>query len=240
MRALSFIVPAHNEEAELPATLRALRAAADAAAHPYEIIVVDDASTDATAEIAQRFGTRVVPVHLRHIAAVRNAGARVARGDILFFVDADTHIFPGHVREAVRELAAGCAGGSARIALDGEVPLWARIFLRVFSALYFGANLGVGAFIFTRRENFEAIGGFDEQYFAGEEMYLSEALKTLGPFKILPEPITTSARKVRMHSAWYFLRQWLGLLGGGRRSLRRREKLDLWYDGKRERMGSRL
>ena len=50
---LSFIVPAHNEEHELPATLRALRQAADAAGHAYEIIVVDDASTDATAEIAR-------------------------------------------------------------------------------------------------------------------------------------------------------------------------------------------
>ena len=231
---LSFIVPAHNEEHELPATLRALRTAANAAGEPYEIVLVDDASTDATAEIADRAGARVLPVQFRQIAAVRNAGARVASGDILFFVDADTQIAPGHVTAAVAALASGCVGGSARVALDREVPLWARIFLRTFSFFYFAANLGVGAFLFMQRESFEAAGGFDEQYFAGEEAYLSMALKKLGPIKILREPIVTSARKIRMHSPRFVLAQSLFIFFGGKRALRRRQKLDLWYDGKRE------
>lgn len=231
---LSFIVPAHNEEHELPGALRALRAAADAAGEPYEIVVVDDDSNDATADIARRAGARVLQVHLRQIAAVRNAGARVAKGDIFFFVDADTRIAPGHVTAGLQALTSGCSGGSARLALDSEVPFWARVFLRVFTTLYFASNLGVGAFMFVRRETFAAVGGFDEQYFAGEEMYLTIALKELGPFKVLSEPITTSARKVRMHSGWHVLKQWFGMMLGGKRALRKREKLDLWYDGKRE------
>ncbi|MDQ6860623.1 MAG: glycosyltransferase [Verrucomicrobiota bacterium] len=233
--AISIIVPAHNEEHELAATLRAINLAARAAAQPYELIVVDDASDDATAEIAGEFGARLVRVNLRQIAAVRNAGARVARGEILFFVDADTHVAPRHITLGLEALEQGFVGGSAKIALDQQVPLWARVFLRIFSTLYFAANLGVGAFIFTRRSSFEAVGGFDEQYFAGEEMYLTLALKKLGRFTILPEPITTSARKVRMHSGSHVLRQWLGMMLGGKRALRRRDKLDLWYDGKRER-----
>ena len=231
---LSFIVPAYNEESELPAMLRILRAAADASGEPYELIVVDDASTDRTAEIASAAGARVVSVRRRQIAAVRNAGARVARGDVFFFVDADTHINPTHVTEGLRALEAGYVGGSARIKLDAEVPRWARVFLVVFSALYFGSNLGVGAFLFMRREHFEAAGEFDEQYFAGEEMYLTLALKKLGRFIILPEPITTSARKVRMHSPRFVIGQWLGMMLGGQSALRQREKLALWYDGKRE------
>ncbi|MDQ6655620.1 MAG: glycosyltransferase, partial [Verrucomicrobiota bacterium] len=87
---LSFIVPAYNEARELPSALAALRAAAEGAGAPYEVIVVDDDSNDATAEIARRAGARVAHVHLRQIAAVRNAGARLAQGDTLFFVDADT------------------------------------------------------------------------------------------------------------------------------------------------------
>ncbi|MDQ3118345.1 MAG: glycosyltransferase [Verrucomicrobiota bacterium] len=231
---LSFIVPAHNEEHELPATLRAIDTAAQAYGKPCEIIVVDDASDDATAEIAGNFGARVVPVHLRQIAAVRNAGAREAKGDILFFVDADTRIAPGQIPAAVRALEHGSSGGSARIALDAKVPLWARLFLGIFCALYFRANLGVGAFIFTRRTSFEAVGGFDEQYFAGEEVYLTLALKKLGPFVILREPIVTSARKVRMHGPKFVLSQSCFILFGGKRALRKRGKLDLWYDGKRE------
>src|SRR5205814_4676755 len=66
---LSFVIPAHNEEQELPETLRAIRRAADSAKEPYELIVVDDASTDATAAIAQHFGARIVPVNRRQIAA---------------------------------------------------------------------------------------------------------------------------------------------------------------------------
>jgi len=232
---ISFIVPAYNEEYELPATLRALQAAADTAAQqPYEIIVVDDASDDATGRIAEESGARLVPVRLRQIAAVRNAGARAAQGDIFFFVDADTHITAATLASALRALEAGCVGGSARVKLDRAVPLWARIFLVLFCAIYFAMNLGIGAFIFTRRKAFEAVGGFDEQYFAGEEVYLTLALRKLGRFVILRESITTSARKIRMHSGRSFFRQWLGLLFGGKRALRGRRRLDLWYDGKRE------
>ena len=231
---LSFIVPAYNEENELPATLRGLRAAADQSGEVYEIVVVDDASSDRTAEIARAAGARVVAVNRRQIAAVRNAGAAAARGEIFFFVDADTHITPTHITEALAALRSGSVAGSARIKLDAEVPRWARVFLTVFSAIYFSSNLGVGAFLFMRREDFEAVGGFDEQYFAGEEVYLTLALRKRGRFIILPEPITTSARKVRMHSGAYVAGQWLGMMLGGKRALRRRERLALWYDGKRE------
>ena len=201
----------------------------------YELIVVDDASTDATAKIARQFGARVVPVNRRQIAAVRNAGARVARGEILFFVDADTRINPVHVAAGLEALADGYSGGSARLAVDSHLPFWARLFIRSFCTVYFAAGLGVGAFLFMRRESFDAVGGFDEQYFAGEEVYLTLALKKLGRFKILREPIITSARKVRMHSPRFVLAQSLFIIFGGNRSLRNREKLALWYDGKRER-----
>lgn len=232
---LSFIVPAYNEELELPATLSAIHAAAAANREPYEIIVVDDASTDATAQIAQSAGAVVVPVHHRQIAAVRNAGARAARGDVLFFVDADTRISSAHVSGARAALAAACAGGGARVATDGSVPLWGRVFIRVFSVFYFTvANLGAGAFLFTTRENFEAAGGFDPQLFAGEEIYFSQALKKLGRFILLDEPVVTSGRKLRMHSAQYILSRSVLILLRGKRGVRSREKLDLWYDGRRE------
>ena len=231
---LSFIVPAHNEEHELAATLQNIATAAGAAGHEYEIIVVDDASTDATAEIARGFGAQVVPVQLRQIAAVRNAGAGVARGETLFFVDADTQIAPTHLTAALSALDEGAVGGSARVAMDGKLPLWARVFLRVFSVFYFGAKLGVGAFLFMRRTTFETVGGFDEQYFAGEEVYLTFALKQLGLFVILPQPVVTSARKVRMHGPRFVLAQSFLILLRGRNGLLGREKLGLWYDGKRE------
>lgn len=231
---LSFVVPAHNEEHELAETLRAIRSAAGTSRETYEIIVVDDASTDATDAIARQAGARVVSINRRQIAAARNAGAQAARGEFLFFIDADTRIAPAHVAKALDALTEGCSGGSARLAMDQRLPLWGEISLRVFSAVYFTNGLGVGAFLFTRRKSFETVGGFDEQYFAGEEVYLSIALKNLGRFKILREPIVTSARKLRMHSAGSVLGHLFFLCLRGPGALRTRDKLGLWYDGKRE------
>ena len=231
---LSFIIPAHNEEFELTRTLGAIRSAVSDVNQPYEIIVVDDASTDATAEIASEAGATVVPINRRQIAASRNAGARAARGDYLFFVDADTRINRAHVSGGIAALENGYAGGGARVVMDGFVPFWGRLLLRGFASVYFGLNLGAGAFLFTTRHNFDVIGGFDEQYFAGEEVYFSLELKKLGGFKVLREPVVTSARKLRMYPAKDFLRKFFGVIFRGPRGVRSREKLSLWYDGKRE------
>ena len=195
-------MPAYNEELELPSTIAAIKAAAGQD-RQYEIIVVDDGSTDATAEIAAQAGAKVVSINRRQIAAARNAGAHEARGEVLFFVDADTRINAKHVIDAVAALNAGCSGGSARIETDGTIPWWGRFFVKIFCAIYFANNLGVGAFLFTTRKNFDAVGGLDERYFAGEEVLLSLALKKLGRFKILREPIITSGRKLRMYSGWH-------------------------------------
>ena len=239
---LSFIVPAYNEELELPSTIEAIHNAALATASPFghgkdrqhEIIVVDDASTDDTAKVAQETGAKVVSINRRQIAAARNAGARAALGEILFFVDADTRINQKHVSGAIAALEQGCAGGGARIEIGGKVPLWASIFTNAFCVLYFGLNLAAGAFLFTTRNNFEAVGGFDEKLFIGEEVYFSLGLRKIGRFKILREPIVTSGRKLRMYSAREILGNSLGVIFRGPRAARSREGLHIWYDGKRE------
>src|SRR6266487_1752826 len=231
---ISFIVPAHNEEFELSSTLAAIHAAASSAAQRYEIIVVDDASTDATIDVAARAGARFISINRRQIAAARNAGARAAQGEYLFFVDADTRINRKHVDEAIAALKIGYAGGSARVIVDGTIPIWGRIFVRAFCTFYFALNLGAGAFLFTTRRNFDAIGGFDEQYFIGEEVYFSLALRKLGRFKVLREPILTSGRKLRMYSARQVLVRSFWIVIGGPTAARSRDKLDVWYDGKRE------
>ena len=231
---LSFIVPAHNEELELPKALQAIQRSAAGSKNSFEIIVVDDSSTDRTAAIAHEHGARIVSIDSRHIAAARNAGARAATGDIFFFVDADTQIGPGHVTDAVIALENGASGGSTLLRFDREIPFWANVCFKLFSITYFKANLGAGAFLFTTRKNFFAAGAFDEKLFAAEETYLSMALKKFGPFRILSTPAVTSARKLRMHSAGHLWRRMLALIFSGPNALRSRKKLDLWYDGKRE------
>ncbi len=235
---ISFIVPAYNEELELSSTIAAIRAAAFGASQAYEIIVVDDASTDATIDVAARAGARFISINRRQIAAARNAGARAAQGEYLFFVDADTRINRKHVDEAIAALKIGYAGGSARVIVDGTIPIWGRIFVRAFCTFYFALNLGAGAFLFTTRRNFDAIGGFDEQYFIGEEVYFSLALRKLGRFKVLRESIVTSGRKLRMYSGRHVFARSLSIIIRGPRAARSRDKLALWYDGKRENRGA--
>lgn len=227
---LSFIIPAHNEERFLAATLASVRAAATSAGEPFELIVVDDASTDRTASIARSFDAAVIPVKLRHIAAVRNAGAREARGDVLIFVDADTFVPAATLAAALAALAQGAVGGGARVRLDANAPPWAR---RLWALVALGAwmRLAAGCFMFARRDAFDAAGGYDERVFHFEEIFLSRALKARGPFVMVREAVTTSSRKYDEISMWQFLRQ-AGPLVISWSALRRRH--DWWYGRQRD------
>ena len=80
----------------------------------------------------------------------------------------------------------------------------------------------------------DAVEGLDETLFIGEEVYFSLALKKLGRFKILSEPVVTSGRKLRMYSAGQILARSFSIILRGRRGASSRAGLDLWYDGKRE------
>ena len=241
---LSFIIPAHNEEAHLPRTLAALHAAARGVGGAYEVIVVDDDSTDRTMSVASRTGARVALVNLRQIGAVRNAGAREASGDVLVFLDADTLLPVETLRAALRALESGAGhegmrdgetlggavGGGARVRFDGPIPLVGRAATAYWNCVSRTLRWAAGCFLFVRREAFEAAGGFDERFYAAEEIVLSQALHRFGPFTILPHPVITSARKIRpevMNQQWGVA---LRMLLSGGRSLQRREGLDVWYD----------
>jgi glycosyltransferase involved in cell wall biosynthesis len=231
---LSFVIPAHNEEAVIGQTLRTLLASAEMVGKPSEVIVVNDASTDRTAEIARSLGAAVVTVNLRKISAVRNAGARVARGEVLIFVDADTLVPVKALASAIEVIRQGAVGGGARVQMDDDVPMWASPLLTLVSWGLCRLRLAAGCFLFARRDVFDAIGGFDEEYYASEEIHLSRALKAKGQFVIVHEAVITSGRKARLFSGRQILRQMIILASGGRAALKRRDGLGFWYDGQRE------
>lgn len=226
---ISFIVPAHNEAELLPAALQSIRSAASQAGEPFEILVVDDASTDGTADIARSAGAEVLSVNLRQIAAVRNAGARRAAGEVLVFVDADTVLPDETLRAALAALESGAVGGGARLAFTGPTARWARWILPLLNQIGPRLRWAPGCFIFVRREAFDAVGGFDERYFAAEEIVLSRALKRHGGFVIVEAPVRTSGRKgtnaMLLKAFWLLLR----MLFGGGKVLQRREGLEIWY-----------
>lgn len=231
---ISFIVPAYNEERLLGATLEALHAAGRAVGEPYELVVVDDASTDRTALIAERHGARLVTVAHRQIAATRNSGAREAKGDVFIFVDADTIVSEAVVRSAVEALRSGTVGGGAAVEFDGVLPLYARLLIPVFIRLFRAARLAAGCFLFCTRSAFVAVGGFDEAFYGAEELVMSRALKRHGKFVVLRHSVTTSGRKLRTHSGREVLMVMGRLALRGPKAVKQRHGMELWYEERRE------
>ena len=110
------------DEALVGATVASVQQAGRALGAPFEVIVVNDASTDRTAEVAAAAGARVVDANVRQISRSRNAGAAAARGDYLIFVDADTTVTDEVVRAAHDALEGGAVGGGCAIRFDDPVP----------------------------------------------------------------------------------------------------------------------
>jgi glycosyltransferase involved in cell wall biosynthesis len=233
MPSVSFIIPAYNEAQLLGRTLTAIEQAAHALHLTFEMIVVDDASVDHTAELARAHGARVLLVNHRQIAATRNAGAHEASGEWLVFVDADTIISEVVLRDAIAALRAGAVGGGCVVRFDGRVPRYGRVLIAVVLPIYLALGLAAGCFLFCTRQAFEAVGGFDEKLFAAEEAVLSRALGRLGRFVLLRASVVTSARKLRAHSAREVLGTLLRLAFTGRKALRQRAGLGLWYGHRR-------
>jgi glycosyltransferase involved in cell wall biosynthesis len=231
---ISFIVPAYNEERLLGATLDALHAAGRAVGELYELVVVDDASTDRTALIARRHGALLVSVAHRQIAATRNSGAREANGDLFIFVDADTLVNEAVIRSAVEAVRDGAVGGGAAVEFDGAVPLYARLLLPVFIRLFRAARLAAGCFLFCTRSAFVAVGGFDEAFYGAEELVMSRALKRHGKFVVLRQAVTTSGRKLRTHSGREVLMVMGRLALRGPKAVKQRQGMELWYAERRE------
>ncbi|MBI3860277.1 MAG: glycosyltransferase [Planctomycetia bacterium] len=230
---ISFIVPAHNEELLVGATVASIHGAAREAGVEYELIVVDDASTDGTARIAAELGARVVAVNKRQIAAVRNAGAREARGDIFVFVDADTLANSDAVRSVLATIQDGAVGGACLFRFDGWLPLWARLLYPIAIFLCRRLKLVGGCFLFCRRTAFDAIGGFSEECFAAEELYFRNSLRRVGRFAIPKPMVITSGRKLRTYSGFEIIKTLARIGWTGPKAFREKKGLDVWYGERR-------
>lgn len=233
--AISFIIPARNEELLLAKSLEQIRHSATAVGRPFEVIVVDDASTDRTAEIVVQHGARLVSVELHNIAAVRNAGAAVAKGDVLIFLDADTLLPERTLRAILQALARGAVGGGASVRFDGKLN-WLQRYLAVLFGIFWQRLGGwaAGCCVYARRDAFEQVGGFNPKFFAAEEREITRALKRLGKFVIVWEPVYTSSRKIRLFSTWSITKLAVDALILRPDRLKRREGLEYLYAAPRE------
>jgi glycosyltransferase involved in cell wall biosynthesis len=239
---ISLLVPAFNEEKLLAETLRSIQqasAAFTARGWETELIVCDNNSTDRTAEIAREAGATVVLEPINQIARARNRAASAASGDWLVFVDADSQPSPGLFEDAAKAmLDSRVMFGGVTIRLAGFHPIAATVtgFWNLVSRI---GKYVAGSFIFCEAAAFRKVGGFDHQFFAGEELDLSNRLSRLarqtGKRCVIlhRHPLLTSDRKVRLYST----RELLGFMvraGLSRHKiLRNKEACHPWYDGRR-------
>lgn len=233
--AFSIVIPAYNEEDYLPRTLTSVQEAMAALSESGELIVVDNNSTDSTAEVARQAGAQVVFEPENQIARARNAGASQARAEALIFIDADTLVTPALLRKALDQLQSGdVVGGGAQLAFDEPVEKLGQRGIDTWSRLAARHQLAAGSFFFARQDAFQAVGGFCEQVYAGEEVFLARALKRwakprgLRFINLSEDPAITSARKLQWYRPWHIWATFM-LLIFFPLALRYRRLCGLWY-----------
>ena len=205
----SVVIPAYNEEEYLPNTLKYLNNTISQLDGIHgEVIVVNNGSTDQTANIARKYGATVIEEKKRGIGRARNTGAGLAKGKILVFLDADSWLSLPTLEIALEQMSSGRSGGGGALVVFDQnhgrfisgvlLPgLW-NLISRIFT-------LAAGSFIYCRRKDFFKIGGFSEKLYAGEEIDFCITLKRLLrktglAFTIIRKaPVVTSSRKL----LWY-------------------------------------
>ncbi len=185
---ISIIIPTYNEEEFLPNLLTSIqRQNFD----DMEVIIADAHSTDRTVEIAESYGCKVVPGGLP--ATGRNNGAKVAKGELLLFLDADSVLTNNYISSSIEEFELHNLG----IAITQIVPLekgfinqisheFANYMTKIISEI---KPHGAGCYgILTYKSLHDKVEGFDEHVDFGEDTDYIERIGKISRFKVLDKP----------------------------------------------------
>lgn len=198
---ISFIVPAYNEEALLALCLKSI--IEEAGGINYELIVVDNNSTDNTAEVARGCGARVISEPRKGVTRARQAGLQAAKYDLVAFIDADNQLPSGWL-----DIAFNAFNRPGVIAVSGPVvyndlPVRQRvisfIFYTVAKAAHQVAPMIQGGNFVLDRASINLAGGFDTEIeFYGEDTATAVRLSKLGKIKFdLNLCVWSSARRMQ-------------------------------------------
>ncbi len=172
---ISIIIPMFNAGNEIHTCINSLLKL-DYPKHKYEVIIADDCSTDNSFEVVkkyEKYGVKViqVPKHFGHAAGPKNYGAKIAKGELLTFLDDDSYVEPDILKKMLPyfEEGVGAVTASCRIRdpktiveklqyIEYEVILFLRRILMALESVY----VTPGPFSIFTREAFEAVEGFDE------------------------------------------------------------------------------
>ena len=240
---VSVVVPAFNEEKLIGDTLRSIQSALapfTQAGWQTQLLLCNNNSTDRTAELAAAAGATVVFEPVNQIARARNTGAAAATGDWLIFVDADSQPSPELFADVLGAIARGdVIAGGATVTLEGEQHPIASAVVSFWNAVSRLRNWAAGSFIFCEAGAFRAVGGFNLDLYASEEIFLFKKLKKKARAdrkRILilhKHPLVTSARKMRLYTPGEHLKFLAKTVFQFGRTLKDPKECHTWYDGRR-------
>ena len=207
---ISVIIPAHNEESYLSATLDAL----NRQNYPHcEIVVVANGCTDRTVEVAREKCQRVVILDEKGLGPSRNLGARMATGDLLIFLDADTILEPHALRIIAEQFTEHDAGGTLKGQPDSNRFAYRVIYgLKNFIHRFVVRN-GSSGVIICWKKHFTSVGGFDERLELRENSELIRRLKRFGGYRYIGATAATTSmrrydRRGVKHIVWLWIKLW--------------------------------
>lgn len=212
MPDISLIIPAYNEAGFLPRlldTVAVARARYRGGADAIEVIVADNSSTDDTAALARSRGCLVATVITRRIGAVRNGGAALATAPIICFVDADMQIHPDSFNAIAGAMRDGkVVGGATGVTLERWSAGIAITFAMILPMVWLtGMDTGI---VFTRRADFQHVGGYDEERHFAEDIDFLWKLIRLGRrrgqtlCRLRPVKAIASTRKFDRYGDWHY------------------------------------
>jgi glycosyltransferase involved in cell wall biosynthesis len=216
IRMISVIIPAHNEEAYLDRTLQAL---GRQNYKWFEIIVVANGCTDQTAEVARGRCQRLIVLSQKSLGVARNLGARMARGELLLFLDADTLLEPMALRRIAADFSRNDAAGTLKGRPDGNRPAY-RVLYGLKNLVHrLDLHPGSSGVILCWKQHFMQVGGFDERLEVRENSELMKRLRRFGQYRYIADvTATTSMRRYQRCGmrcvVWLWAKLWLHSLLG--------------------------
>lgn len=180
---VSIVLPAFNEERFIETTLKSLLEL-DYPREKYEIIVVDNGSSDSTVEIAEKYADQVFVYPKVRVGAVRNYGVKHAKGEVIAFLDSDC--VPAHdwLKSSIQYMEDNNCDAVGGVYLLRSNPAWVESSWIVSPDLRDRpTNILIGGSIIIKKQVFDAISGFDESVNAGEDSALARSL-VAGGYKV--------------------------------------------------------
>jgi glycosyltransferase involved in cell wall biosynthesis len=210
VRLVSIIIPAHNEEHYLGKTLEALKRQNYGW---FEIIVVANGCTDRTAEVARGNCQRLIVLSQKGLGVARNLGARMARGDLLLFLDADTLLEPMALRIIAMQFNHSHGAGTLKGCPDLEDFKYQFIYFLKNLTHRTRLHRGSSGVIVCWKKHFIETGGFDEGLEVRENSELIRRLRRFGSYVFIGGVrATTSMRRYARHGCgrmfWLWCKLW--------------------------------